>query len=71
MKNSKKLKLTLMILICTLIILVGFLGIYLKKENLYKNIMPKYELASDLKGSTVLEFEIDEGTEKIYYDKDG
>lgn len=71
MKNSKKLKLTLMILICTLIILVGFLGIYLKKGNLYKNIMPKYELASDLKGSTVLEFEIDEGTEKIYYDKDG
>lgn len=71
MKNSKKLKLILMILICLLIILIGFLGIYLKRGNLYKNILPQYELASDLKGATILEFEVDDGTETIYYDKDG
>lgn len=71
MKNSKKLKLTLMILICVLIILVGFLGIYLKKGNSYKNILPNYELTSDLKGSTILELEVDDSTETIYYDKDG
>ena len=71
MKNSKKLKLVLMILICILVILVGFLGIYSKTSNSYKNILPEYELASDLKGSTVLEFEVDETVETIYYDKDG
>lgn len=71
MKNSKKLKLTLMILICVLIILIGFLGIYLKKGISYKNILPKYELASDLIGSTVLEIEVDDSTNTKYYDKDG
>ena len=71
MKISKKLKLALIILICVLIILIGFFGIYKKKGNQYKNILPEYELASDLKGSTVLEFEIDEGTDTIYYDKEG
>lgn len=71
MKNSRKFKLILMILICVLIILVGFLGIYKKTGNSYKNILPKYELASDLTGSTVLEFEVDSGTETIYLDKDG
>lgn len=71
MKKNKIMKLTLMILICILIILVGFIGVYSKKLNSYKNNLPEYELASDLKGSTVLEFEIDDGTEKVYYDKDG
>lgn len=71
MKKSKKLKLILMILICVLIILVGFLGIYSKRGNLYKNILPEYKFASDLKGSTVVEFEVDTGSETIYLDKDG
>lgn len=71
MKKSKIMKLILMILICVLIILVGFVGIYSKKLNAYKNNLPEYELASDLKGSTVLEFEVDDSTETIYYDKDG
>lgn len=71
MKNSKRLKLILMILICVLVILVGYVGIYSKISNSYKNILPEYDLASDLKGSTVLEFEVDEGTETIYLDKDG
>lgn len=71
MKNSKKLKLVLMILICILIILVGFLGVYKKVGNAYKNILPDYKFASDLSGATVLEFEVDTGTETIYYDKYG
>lgn len=71
MKKSKIMKLILMILICVLIILVGFVGIYSKKINAYKNNLPEYELASDLKGSTVLEFEVSDETEKVYYDKDG
>lgn len=71
MKSSKTFKLILMILISILIILVGFLGIYSKKGNAYKNILPDFELASDLEGLTVLEFEVDDSVEEIYYDKDG
>ena len=71
MKSSKKLKLTLMILICVLIILIGILGIYIKKGNVYKNKLPNYLLATDLKGSTTLEFEVDNSVNTKYFDKDG
>ena len=71
MKSKKKLKLTLMILICVFISLVGFLGIYTKKANSYSNIIPEYQLSSDLKGSTVLELEVDDSVETIYYDSEG
>lgn len=71
MKNSKKLKLILMILICVLIILVGVVGIYTKNGITYKNIIPEYTLASDIKGTTTLEFEVDNSKETIYYDKEG
>lgn len=71
MKNSKKLKLILMILICVLIILVGVIGIYTKTGISYKNIIPEYTLASDIKGTTILEFEVDTSKETIYLDKDG
>ena len=71
MKSSKNLKMVLMILICVLVILIGIFGIYLKEGNSYKNILPEYELATDIVGSTVLEFEVEEGTETLYLDKDG
>ena len=71
MKSSKNLKLVLMILICTLLILIGIFGIYLKKGNSYKNVLSEYELSTDIVGSTVLEFEVEEGKETIYLDKDG
>ena len=35
LKDRKKLKLALMILICVLIILIGFVGIYVKTTNKY------------------------------------
>lgn len=71
MKGRKKLKLALMILICVLIILIGFVGIYVKTTNKYSNKIPNYELASDLKGMTVLELEVDDSTNTIYYDSEG
>lgn len=71
MKKSKIMKLILMVLICVLIILVGFVGVYTKKLNAYQNNLPEYELASDLKGSTVLEFEVDDSSETVYYDREG
>ena len=71
LKDRKKLKLALMILICVLIILIGFVGIYVKTTNKYSNKIPNYELASDLKGMTVLELEVDDSTNTIYYDSNG
>lgn len=71
MNNSKKLKLILNILICILIILAGIVGIYTKDGNTYANLLPSYTLGSDIKGITVLEFEVDDTEETIYYDKDG
>ena len=72
MKNSKKLKLILEILICVLIILIGIVGVYTKSSNMYKNVFPHtYALASDINGATVIEFKPDDSVETIYYDKDG
>lgn len=72
MKNSKKLKLILEILICVLIILIGIVGVYTKSSNMYKNNFPHtYALASDINGSTVIEFTPDDSVETVYYDKDG
>lgn len=71
MKIRKRLKLTLMILICILISLIGFAGIYTKKFNNYSNKIPNYQLASDLKGATVIELEVDDSTETVYYDSEG
>ncbi len=71
LKSRKKLKITLMIFICILISLVGFVGIYSKNGNQYSNIIPDYKFASDLKGSTVLELEVDTSTNTVYYDAEG
>ena len=72
MKNSKKLKLILQILICVLIILIGIVGVYTKSSNMYKNAFPHiYTLGSDINGTTVIEFSPDDTVETIYYDKDG
>jgi len=71
-KNSKKLKLILQILICILIILIGIVGVYTKSSNMYKNQFPHtYTLGSDINGITVIEFSPDDTVETIYYDKDG
>lgn len=72
MKNSKKLKLILQILICILIILIGIVGVYTKSSNMYKNAFPHdYTLGSDIAGTTVIELTPDDTVETIYYDKDG
>lgn len=71
MKTRKKLSLVLMILICVLIILVGFVGVYKKDANKYLNKIPNYKLSSDLKGATVFELKPDETNKTTYYDKEG
>lgn len=72
MKNSKKLKLILRILICILITLLGTVGIYTKQTNEYKNLLPHtYTLGSDINGITAIQFKPDDSKNTVYYDKDG
>ena len=72
MKNSKKLKLILHILICILIILIGIVGVYSKSGNVYKKRFPHdYTLGTDIAGTTVIELSPDDTVETVYYDKDG
>lgn len=71
MKKIKTIKLILIILICILIMMVGYVGIFKKAGNAYKNILPTYKFASDIKGATILEFEVDDSKQTIYYDKEG
>ena len=40
MKSKGKLKMALMILICIVVMLVGFVGIYTKNKNKYANKIP-------------------------------
>ena len=43
-KSKGKLKMALMILICIVVMLVGFVGIYTKNKNKYANKIPNYQL---------------------------
>ena len=71
MKKIKTLKLILITLICTAIIFAGFFGIYVKEKNTYNDKTGEIILASDLKGITVIELEVDDTVNTIYYDEDG
>ena len=71
MKKTKILKTILITLICISIILMGFIGIYVKDKNKYSNKLNEFNLASDLKGTTVIELEVDDTVDTTYYDKDG
>ena len=71
METRRKLSLVLIILISVLIIFVGFAGIYTKNGNKYSNVIPDYKLASDLKGYRILEFDVSDSKDTVYYDKEG
>lgn len=71
MKKIKVLKLILITLICIAIMLIGFFGIYVKYKNQYIDKTGDFTLASDLKGTTVIELEVDGTINTVYYDKNG
>lgn len=68
---EKKLKVILVALTVILLTLVSFIGIYVKKSNVYENIMADYLFSKNLKGSRVIELAVDTSTEEVTYDKDG
>ena len=67
----KKLKVILVALVVILLTLISFVGIYVKKSNVYEDIMADYLFSKNLKGSRIIEIAVDTSTEKVTYDKDG
>ncbi len=69
---EKKLKIVLIVLVMILICLIGFGGVYIKKLVSYNNILPEYELGSNLSGSRITTLSVDtETTTEVIYDSEG
>ena len=71
MKQNKKFKLTLIILIIVLVSMISFGGIYVQNKGLIENKMPEYLLAKDLKGYRKIHLTVSDDTEKKLYDEEG
>lgn len=68
---EKKLKIVLTVVTVILLTLISFIGIYVKKSNVYENIIADYLLSKNLKGSRIIELTVDTSTKEVTYDKDG
>ena len=71
MKQNKKLKLTLIILLIVLVSMLSFGGIYVQNKGLIENKMPEYLLARDLKGYRKVELKVSDDIKKVSYDAEG
>lgn len=71
MKKGNAVKVVLIISIIVLILLISFVGIYVKKTNKYENIIPNYNLGMDLGQKRVITLKVNSGKKTIIYDKDG
>ncbi|MGN1269604.1 MAG: hypothetical protein ACI4UU_01875 [Clostridia bacterium] len=71
MKTEKTLKKVLIILFIILISLISFGGIFVQDTKFVKNIIPEYQLGTDLTGSTIVEFKVNDATNTVIYDKEG
>ena len=70
-KQSKTLKITLIVLVVILISLVSFGGILVKNQNRFKNLLPEYNTGMEFSGKRVFSIKPDETVNKEYYDKEG
>ena len=71
LKKGNAVKVVLIISIIVLILLISFVGIYVKKTNKYENIIPNYNLGMDLGQKRVITLKVNSGKKTIIYDKDG
>lgn len=58
MKKEGSLKLILAILVIVLVCLISLGGIYVKKNNVMKNVLPDYVLGKDLDGSIIVKLDV-------------
>ena len=74
MKKVLKINKTLIVLgIIILISIVSFLGLYEKTNGVWSNLLPNYNLGTDLNGYRELHFTLDTAEEEkeVYVDDDG
>ena len=68
---NKKLKVVLIALVAIILTLVSFVGIYVKKNGFYENIINGYSLGKNLKGSREITLTVDNSTKEVKYDENG
>lgn len=71
MKTRNYLKISLILLVILMVLLIGYIGIYVPIQNRIENILPDYQWGRDIKGSRVLSFKVDTSTEEVVKDQDG
>ncbi len=72
-KNLKKVRITAILLIVVLIVLIAFSGFYVKKNGVWNNLLPNFNLGMELKGIKELHFVLDDKEEEkeVYLDSEG
>lgn len=67
----KKIRMITKILAIILLCLISFVGIYTQEKNQIKNQVKDYSLGMDLKGGRVLNMNVSDKTETVYYNTEG
>lgn len=72
-KNFKRLTTIILTLVAVILIIVGFIGIYFPKYNKIKNIVPEFNLGTELNGVLECRFtpDLSEEEKTVFIDKDG
>ena len=68
---KKAIKILTIILTIVLVSMIGFLGIYVQKQNRMENIVKDYDYAMDLKGARIVSIKPEEDKETIIKDAQG
>lgn len=71
MKTNRVLRTSLIVLVIILLVLVSFIGIYVKDKAMMKNILKEYQLGMNLAGSRQIELDVDTSTITTRYDSEG
>lgn len=71
MKTNKVLRTSLIVMVIVLLVLVSFIGIYVKDKAMMKNIVKEYQLGMNLGGSRQIELNVNTSTKTIKYDAEG
>ena len=71
MKADKALKVTFITLLIILISLISFGGIFIQNTKFVENIIPEYQLGTDLTGSRLIGLAVSDSTNTVIYDEEG
>ena len=70
-RNGNGVKILTIVLAIILISIIGFIGIYIQKQNRMENVVKGYDLAMDLKGGRVVAIKPVEDIETVIKDSEG